>query len=126
LVEPECEAKIDDYGKIIICGRIKDVIAQKGFKIYPQEIEKTILDVVGVHDCAVVGIADDAFGERPVAFIVPESAHSPAGLLQRVQEHCQQHLGRIKRPDRFELIDALPRNATGKLLRRHLRDHLQK
>lgn len=117
---------VNSDGYLYLTDRMDDMIISGGVNVYPQEIEKTILDVVGVHDCAVVGIADDAFGERPVAFIVPESAHSPAGLLQRVQEHCQQHLGRIKRPDRFELIDALPRNATGKLLRRHLRDHLQK
>jgi acyl-CoA synthetase (AMP-forming)/AMP-acid ligase II len=68
---------------------------------------------------------DEDFGERPVAFIVPESANSPASLLERVRAHCLQHLGRIKRPERIELMVELPRTATGKLLRRHLREALR-
>lgn len=116
---------VDTDGYLYLTDRMDDMIISGGVNVYPQEIEKTILDVAGVQDCAVVGIEDDAFGERPVAFIVPESGHSPIALLELIREHCQKHLGRIKQPDRLELIDALPRTATGKLLRRHLRDHIR-
>ncbi|MDO8769253.1 MAG: hypothetical protein Q7K57_11225 [Burkholderiaceae bacterium] len=55
------------------------MIISGGVNVYPQEFEKTILDVGGVHDCAVVGIPNEEFGERPVAFIAPEYPHNPAG-----------------------------------------------
>lgn len=112
---------VDAHGYLYLSDRMDDMIISGGVNVYPQEIELVIRQVPGVHDCAVVGFPNEDFGERPVAFVVPESAHSPASLLERVRTHCQEHLGRIKRPDRFELITDLPRTATGKLLRRQLK-----
>ena len=115
---------VDGDGYLYLSDRMDDMIISGGVNVYPQEIEKIIRQVQGVHDCAVVGFSDEDFGERPIAFVVPESAHSPASLIKRVQDYCQEHLGRIKRPDRIELIADLPRTATGKLLRRQLKNRV--
>jgi long-chain acyl-CoA synthetase len=109
-------------GYVFLTDRQDDMIISGGVNVYPQEIEKAILEVAGVAECAVVGVPDDEFGERPVAFVVPESRVHTDELRVRIDEHCHQHLGRIKRPDRLEFVDALPRSPTGKLLRRQLRE----
>ena len=96
-----------------------------GVNLYPQEIEAAILATPGVWDCAVVGVADDRFGESPVAFVVPKRDGAnvePGELIAAVQDHCEKHLGRIKRPAQVRIIDSLPRSGTGKLLRRTLRE----
>jgi fatty-acyl-CoA synthase len=113
---------VDAEGFLYLTDRMDDMLISGGVNVYPQEIEQVILQVPGVHDCAVIGVADDDFGERPVAFVVPAQPDSPTSLIERVRIHCLEHLGRIKRPERFELIAELPRTATGKLLRRELRD----
>lgn len=79
-------------------------------------------------DCAVVGVPDERFGERPVAFAVADPAlpSSPGVLADALLRHAQQHLGRLKRPDAIYLIEELPRSPTGKLLRRQLRTLLPK
>jgi fatty-acyl-CoA synthase len=115
---------VDIDGYVYLSDRLDDMIISGGVNVYPQEIEKIISEVSGVDDCAVVGISNAEFGERPVAFVVPESAHSPASLIDRVRKHCEKHLERIKRPDRFELIVKLPRTPTGKLLRKQLRNYI--
>jgi fatty-acyl-CoA synthase len=115
---------VDIDGYVYLSDRLDDMIISGGVNVYPQEIEKIISEVSGVDDCAVVGISNAEFGERPVAFVVPESAHSPASLIDRVRKHCEQHLERIKRPDQFELIVKLPRTPTGKLLRKQLRNYI--
>jgi long-chain acyl-CoA synthetase len=109
-------------GYVYLTDRMDDMIISGGVNVYPQEIEKAILEVAGVAECAVVGVPDDAFGERPVAFVVPDAMDQADELQPRILEHCRQHLGRIKRPDRLEFVDALPRSPTGKLLRRQLRE----
>lgn len=115
---------VDSDGYVYLSDRLDDMIISGGVNVYPQEIETVIAAVSGVQECAVVGISDAEFGERPIAFVVPEFAHSPASLIDRVRKHCEDHLSRIKRPDRFELIARLPRTPTGKLLRRQLRNYI--
>lgn len=112
---------VDEDGYLYLTDRMDDMIISGGVNVYPQEIEQVIRQVSGVHDCAVVGFPNEDFGERPVAFVVPESPNSPASLLERVRTHCKEQLGRIKRPDRIELTARLPRSATGKLLRKQLK-----
>ena len=109
-------AKFQDVGD--------DVIISGGVNIYPQEIESAIRDVAGVWDCAVVGVPDELFGERPVAFVVPvrDGGRNASGLHAAVQFQCEGHLGRFKRPDAIHVIDSLPRSPMGKLLRRQLRE----
>lgn len=75
----------------------------------------------GVWECAVVGVEDAAFGERPVAFVVPRRGVPIEPLRDALTQAIERNLGRIKRPDALHLIDELPRTPTGKLQRRRLR-----
>ncbi len=113
---------VDADGYLYLTDRLDDVIISGGVNVYPQEIEAVIRGVPGVWDCAVVGVADELFGERPVAFVVARNGASPGEVVAEVQRRCLQHLGRVKRPNAIRLVDALPRSAAGKLLRRRLRD----
>ena len=92
--------------------------------IYPQEIEAALREVAGVYDCAVIGVPDERFSERPVAYVVADrdSDVAPQALRSDLVRHCKERLGRIKRPDAIHFVDTLPRSPTGKLERRNLRD----
>ena len=115
---------VDAEGWLFLTDRLDDMIISGGVNIYPQEIETAMLEVPGVWECAVVGVPDDRFGERPVAFVVPlrEEAADPAALLARIREHNARRLGRLKQPQHIRVVASLPRTATGKILRRQLRD----
>jgi long-chain acyl-CoA synthetase len=114
---------VDEEGWLYLTDRHDDMIISGGVNIYPQEIERVMLEVPGVWECAVVGVPDERFGERPVAFVVAarDMADDAAALLGRIRSHIELHLGRVKHPAAIHLIDSLPRSATGKLLRRQLR-----
>lgn len=116
--------RVDDGGYLYLTDRLDDMIISGGVNLYPQEIEAAIRAVPGVWDCAVVGVPDERFGERPVAFVVParEAALEISALLDAVRLYCEQRLGRYKQPAGLHAIDSLPRSPTGKLLRRQLRD----
>lgn len=116
---------VDEAGYLYLTDRQDDMIISGGVNVYPQEIESALRGVPGVWDCAVVGVADARFGERPVAFLVPERGTpegDPPALIEAARAHCERHLGRIKQPSEFRIIDSLPRSPTGKLLRRRLRE----
>ncbi|HSW06014.1 class I adenylate-forming enzyme family protein [Aquabacterium sp.] len=112
---------VDAEGYLYLTDRLDDMILSGGVNLYPQEIEAAIREVPGVWDCAVVGIADEDFGERPVAFVVAER-NAADDLLDAVRRHCAQRLGRFKQPHAIHALDSLPRSPTGKLLRRRLRE----
>jgi fatty-acyl-CoA synthase len=117
---------VDAEGYLFLTDRLDDMLISGGVNVYPQEIEAAIALVPGVAECAVVGVADERFGERPVAFIVPTDRDADAAdLIAEVQRRCEATLGRIKRPDRFIVRTELPRLPTGKLLRRQLREELR-
>lgn len=111
---------LDEDGYLYICGRTKELIIRGGQNIYPKEIESTILSHPKVHDVAVVGIPDKFMGERVKAcIVVKEGAElSEAELLQ----HCKEKLAPYKVPRIFSFLDNLPRNSTGKVLKRLLVD----
>lgn len=112
---------VDAEGWLYLTDRLDDMIISGGVNLYPQEIEAAITEVPGVWECAVVGVPDERFGERPAAFVVPQRDHQPQAVLDAVRRRCQQVLGRFKQPVAFHLLQALPRTPTGKLLRRELR-----
>ncbi|MFO1218662.1 MAG: AMP-binding protein [Burkholderiaceae bacterium] len=114
---------VDAEGYLYLTDRADDVIISGGVNIYPQEIESALRQVRGVWDIAVVGIEDDRFGERPVAFVVADKRQPgcETALVRQLEDAAQQSLGKFKQPDRYLVIDELPRSATGKLLRRQLR-----
>lgn len=116
---------VDVLGFLYLTDRADDMIISGGVNIYPQEIEAVIRHVDGVWDCAVVGVPDDSFGERPVAFVESKRTAEPHRLVLNVQKACMERLGRFKQPAQVILIDQLPRSPTGKLLRRRLREMWQ-
>ncbi|MFR9774027.1 class I adenylate-forming enzyme family protein [Nocardia sp. SC052] len=111
--------RIDEQGYLYLVDRSKDLIVAGGVNIYPAEVEAALLKHPAIQDAAVIGIPDDDFGERVKAFCEVKPSHSvdEAEILQ----HCRRHLASYKCPRSVEIIDELPRNAMGKVLKRNLR-----
>jgi malonyl-CoA/methylmalonyl-CoA synthetase len=101
-----------------IVGRTKDVIISGGFNVYPREIEDEIERFAGVRACAVVGVGDAARGELPVAFLECDGAVDIAALLGMLR----RNLASFKVPKAIYVVDALPRNALGKVEKARLRE----
>ena len=114
---------LDEDGFLTLKDRSKDLIISGGSNIYPREVEEVLLLAPGVAEVAVVGEADAEWGEIVVAFVVPRPGHNiDTAQLDAV---CLEHIGRFKRPKRYEIVDALPKNNYGKVLKRTLRERLQ-
>ncbi|MBV8924842.1 MAG: AMP-binding protein [Bradyrhizobium sp.] len=111
---------VDDDGYLFITDRAKDMIIAGGVNIYPAEIEAAILRHPDVQDVAVIGIPDDEFGEQVKAFCELKPGHrtSEAAII----DFCRKHLASYKRPKSLSIVDELPRNTMGKLLKRELRE----
>ena len=110
----------DDDGYLYIVDRLKDMIVSGGENIASSEVERVLYEHESVVEAAVVGRPDDRWGEVPVAYVVLSSAATttPEELI----EHCRQQLARFKVPKDVMFIDALPRNPSGKVLKRELRE----
>lgn len=113
---------LDDDGFLYVVDRRDDLIVSGGENIYPAEVEQVLLSHPGVLDAAVIGVANTEWGARPVAFIVWAGAEPEADVEQRLLSYCQTRLARYKQPDRIIVRPELPRSASGKLLRRALRE----
>ena len=112
---------LDDDGFLYLTDRLKDMIISGGENIASSEVERVIYTLDGVSEAAVIGIADEQWGERPEAFIVLHPGHSLD--LEQLQNHCREHLAGFKVPKGLHLMEDLPRNATGKVLKRKLREN---
>ena len=114
----------DESGFFYIVDRVKDMISVAGQKVYPAEVERVLLDHAGVSQCAVVGLPDEVFGEKVVAFLVADGSQNLSGdeLTQDVQKIASENLANYKVPREFILIDELPRNPSGKILKTKLRE----
>lgn len=110
---------LDEDGYLFLAGRSDDVINRGGEKIYPREIEEVIVAQPSVLSAAVVGVADEVLGERPVAYVVAEA---DADIEEAVRAACQDALPRHKQPSAFFLVDKLPLGPTGKIARHRLRE----
>jgi acyl-CoA synthetase (AMP-forming)/AMP-acid ligase II len=114
---------VDDDGYVVITGRLKDVIIRKGENISAKEIEDLLFAHPSVADVAVVGLPDAASGERVCAVVV--CAPGKTFTFREMTEHLRAaDLTRQKFPEQLELVDALPRNPSGKVLKRDLREQL--
>jgi acyl-CoA synthetase (AMP-forming)/AMP-acid ligase II len=113
---------VDVDGYLFIRDRLKELIKVKGFQVAPAEVEAELLGLKGVADAAVIGIPDDEAGERPMAFIVrqPGSEITEAEIITALRPR----LASYKLPLGISFIDAVPKSASGKILRRVLRDRL--
>jgi long-chain acyl-CoA synthetase len=111
---------LDRDGYLFIVDRSADMVISGGVNIYPAEIEQALLGMPGVEDCAVFGIPDDEYGEALAAAVQP---HAGAVLdAQAVQEFLRAHLAGYKVPAVVTFHDALPREDTGKIFKRKLRE----
>jgi acyl-CoA synthetase (AMP-forming)/AMP-acid ligase II len=111
---------IDKDGYLYIHDRIKDMIISGGENIYPAEVESAICDHPDVAEAAVIGVPDEQWGEAVKAIVVmkPGKRATPSDIIGFIRER----IAGFKTPKSVEFIAALPRNASGKILRRHLRD----
>ena len=114
-------AVLDDEGHVSIVDRIKELIKYKGFQVPPAELEAVLITHAAVADAAVIGVPDEEAGELPKAFItLAPGAAAPS--LEDLQGHVGQHLATYKQVRAFEVLEAIPKSASGKILRRELRD----
>jgi acyl-CoA synthetase (AMP-forming)/AMP-acid ligase II len=114
-----------DVGKLVdgylhIVDRKKDMIVSGGFNVFPSEVENIIARYPGVAEVAVVGIPDPRWGETVMAVVVREPGS--AVTTEDIQSFCRNGIAGYKLPRHIEFADALPKNPTGKLMRRELRD----
>lgn len=108
--------RFDDAGYLTLVDRSKDLIISGGSNIYPREVEETLLQHPGVREVAVIGEPDAEWGEAVVAIVVASGADAAA-----LDAHCLAQIARFKRPKRYVFVEELPKNATGKVLKRELR-----
>ena len=114
-------ARIDADGYMFIVDRLKELIKYKGFQVAPAEVEATLVALPGITDAAVVGQADPEAGEIPVAFVVRAEGGPDEAAIRA---HLDAHLAHYKQVHRIIVTDAIPKSASGKILRRLLRDRL--
>jgi fatty-acyl-CoA synthase len=108
----------DDHGLLFIDGRVDDMIVSGGENVFPDEVEHLLLTHDAITDAAVIGVSDEQFGARLKAFVVPRNG--AALTPDDVKAYVRGELARHKVPRDVEFVAELPRNATGKLLRKEL------
>lgn len=112
--------RFDADGRLFVGGRDDDMIVSGGENLFPSEVEDLLSDMDGVREVAVLGVDDDQFGQRLAAFVVTEDG---IDLDDRaVKDHVKANLANYKVPRSVWFVDALPRNPTGKVLKRELRE----
>jgi long-chain acyl-CoA synthetase len=110
---------MDAQGYLTLLDRSKDLIISGGSNIYPREIEDVLLEHPGVAEVAVIGVPDAEWGESVMALIV---AREGSVDLQELEALCLQHVARFKRPKHWRIVEGLPKNSAGKVLKRELRE----
>jgi 2-furoate---CoA ligase len=112
--------RLDEDGDLWVLGRVDDMIISGGENVHPLEIEDVLARHPAVDEVAVVGAADDRLGQRVVAYVVAETLVT----ADELDAHClaAEELARFKRPREYRFVDELPKSASGKLLRRLLRE----
>ena len=112
---------VDEDGYLYLSGRRTDLIISGGVNIYPQEAENLLSTYPGIADVAVIGVPHEEFGQEVKAVIELLPHVSPSeDLAQAILAHCREHLGHIKCPRSVDFTPRLPREANGKLYKRHL------
>ena len=115
-------ATMDSDGFVYIQDRIKDMIISGGENVYPAEIENVLAGMEGVTEAAVIGITSEKWGESPLAIVVKSDESITA---EDVIAYCDGKLARFKTPKGVEFTDVIPRNPTGKVLKRVLREQYE-
>ncbi|MEX2106332.1 MAG: AMP-binding protein [Solirubrobacterales bacterium] len=109
---------IDSAGRLFIDGRDDEMIVSGGENVFPREVEDLIADLEGIVEVAVIGVEDAEFGQRLKAFVVVEAGVEISAT--ELNAHVKANLAAYKTPREIEFLDELPRNATGKVLKREL------
>ena len=112
--------KLDDEGYLFIMDRVKDMIVSGGENVYPRAVEDALFQHPAVADVAVIGIPDEQWGETVKAIVVLRDGESATD--EELMEFCDGRLGGFQRPRSVDFIAELPRNASGKVLKRELRE----
>ena len=112
-------ARIDEEGFYYIVDRWKDMYISGGENVYPAEVENVLHQLAAIAEAAVIGIASEQWGETGMAIIAVKPGHSLTEA--EIHAHCAANLARFKRPHTIRFVDALPRNATGKIHKPTLR-----
>ena len=110
---------LDAAGYLYIHDRVKDMIVSGGENVYPAEVENVLMAHVAVSDVAVIGVPHEKWGETPKAMVV--RVVGAQVTADDLIEHCRSHLARYKCPTSIEWLDTLPRNPSGKVLKKDLR-----
>ncbi len=114
-------ARMDEDGYFYIVDRKKDMILVGGYNVYPREIEEVLFAYDGVLEAAVIGVPNDNYGEEVVACIVSKNDSVTADGIRRF---CENRLAKYKQPTKILFMQDLPKNMTGKVVRRELREHV--
>jgi long-chain acyl-CoA synthetase len=107
--------RLDTDGNLFVTGRKNDLIIRGGANVYPAEVERVLAEHSCVAASVVIGVPDDRLGERVVAAVVPAPGSTPTA--EDLRAHCAASLARYKVPEQFLVVESLPRNAMGKVLR---------
>jgi fatty-acyl-CoA synthase len=111
---------LDEQGYLYVVDRLKDMIVSGGENVYPAEVEKVLVQMEGIEEASVIGIADEKWGEVPKAFIVTQKDRVPSD--EEIILFCRKKLAGFKIPRHIERIDELPKNPSGKVLKKRLRE----
>jgi 4-coumarate--CoA ligase len=114
--------RVDDNGYLFITDRLKELIKYKGFQVAPAELEATLVAMEGIIDAAVIGKPDEEAGELPIAFVVTTD---PAPDTTAIRTYVSTQLSHYKQLHEVHYVDEIPKSASGKILRRFLRDRLK-
>jgi fatty-acyl-CoA synthase len=109
---------LDDAGRLFVVGRDDEMIVSGGENVYPIEVEKTLAAHSDVDEAAVLGVDDEQYGQRLVAFVVLASGTS--ATIDELKAHVRENLANYKVPRSITVLDELPRGSTGKIVRREL------
>ncbi|MDX6687969.1 MAG: hypothetical protein QOF86_4097 [Baekduia sp.] len=114
--------RADADGRLTLVDRAKDVVITGGYNVYPREVEDVLIGDAAVAEVAVVGLPDAEWGEVVAAFVVAEPGATVDATA--LDQRCQDRIARHKRPRTYHVLDELPRNSAGKILKKTLRESL--
>ncbi len=112
--------RMDDAGRLFVEGRDDEMIVSGGENLFPREVEDLLARHEGVAEVAAIGVEDEKFGQRLRAFVVPAEGQKPSE--DELKKHVKSNLASFKVPREIWFMDELPRNATGKVLKRELKE----
>jgi fatty-acyl-CoA synthase len=112
--------RFDDAGRLYVVGRDDEMIVSGGENVYPIEVEKILAAHSDVAEASVIGVDDEQFGQRLVAFVVLTGGASATPDI--LKQHVRDNLANYKVPREITILDELPRSSTGKIVRRELQD----